>query len=267
MFISKINKNYFLNAPHQKASSFGHSRKTDEDGQNRHTSGNTFVNMSDRDLYKAASILPNEKFNRIKSNIAGTLFVGVPVFDTIAQGIVKQGALASKMKASAQRAGLWGVLFGIAAATAGLKTKVNQKSVVLDNINKDHPVMRFGMDATFIMGLFLGTSALNDKAGKFIKKKYGESIEKAKAPIKKLINNTVLNRRIVAPLDKEITRIARGNRAPLALAADFVAPALVVAGYARYFAEDKSRKHNIKENYAALKGFQTALKECDLKKI
>lgn len=267
MLISKINKNYFLNAPHQKASGFGHSLKKDYDIQNPPETDKTFVNMSDKDLYKAASILPNEKFNRIRNNAAGTLFVGVPVFDIVAHGVVKQGAVASKMKAMAQRSGLWGLMFATVLSLMLVKNKANKNSVALDNIEKHHPVMHFGMDATYITGVWIAANAIKENTGKFISKKYGAVIEKIKAPVRKVLNNSVINKRIIAPLDKEITKIAKGNRAPLNIAAEFVAPTVMTAILIRCVQESKARNKNIQENYTALKSLQTGLREYDRKNI
>lgn len=268
MFISKINKNYFMNAPHQKESGFGSSQKREQILESKSSFANsTFVNLSDKDLYRAASILPNERFNKVRDNVAGTLFVGIPVFDTLAAGFVKSGGLSSKIKQMAKRTGLWGFVFATGISLGLLKHNVNKNSIVLDNIDKNHPVMRFGMDATFITGAMYAAYAIKDKASSYIKNKYGESIKKAQAPIKRVLNNTILNKKVLVPIDNALTKLAKGNRTPLNIAAMYVAPTLATAAFIRYFAESKARKENIQTNFSALKSFQTALKEHDRKNI
>lgn len=257
MIISKIQKNDLLNAPQQKTAGFGHSRKKSE---KHRSSDEMFANMSDLDLYRTASVLPNERYRKVKNNAAGTLFVGIPVLDTLAAGIVQKGGLASKAKEMIKRAGIWGAVFSAAAGLVLLKHKVNKESAALNNIDRNHPVLRTCMDMTFAAGVLLTASALAKKAGSFINKNYGKTIEKIKAPIRNFVNNSKINKRIVTPLDNALTKAAKGNRAPLNIAAAYTAPVLLAGLVTRLFAEDSSRQINIKTNYQTLKNLQTLVR-------
>ena len=271
MLISKINNDYFMNATHPKRRGFGHSRKKTEFETVRNVRQNNiddnFVDMSDRELYAAASVLPNEKFNKIRNNVAGTLIAGVPVFDTIAGGMVQKGGLSKKAAKMAGRAGIWGLVLATSLSLGLVKHNANKHSVVLNNINENHPVMRFCMDAAYIMGVMTTALTLKNKVGSVLNKKFGQQIAKIKNPVKNLLDNSNLNKKFVLKLDNVVTKVAKGNRAPLEIAAAYTAPVLGGAAIVRYCAEERTRKKNIDTNFNALKLIQTLLKSNEQKNI
>ena len=259
MLISKINNDYFMNATHPKRRGFGHSRKKTEFETVRNVRQNNiddnFVDMSDRELYAAASVLPNEKFNKIRNNVAGTLIAGVPVFDTIAGGMVQKGGLSKKAAKMAGRAGIWGLVLATSLSLGLVKHNANKHSVVLC------------MDAAYIMGVMTTALTLKNKAGSVLNKKFGQQFAKIKNPVKNLLDNSNLNKKFVLKLDNVVTKVAKGNRAPLEIAAAYTAPVLGGAAIVRYWAEERTRKKNIDTNFNALKRIQTLLKSNEQKNI
>ena len=127
--------------------------------------------------------------------------------------------------------------------------------------------MRLAMDSTFIVGVLSAGVALKNKTDLFINKNFKDKIKAIKTPIKKVLNNNILNKKVIAPVNNAVNKIAKGNRAVLNIAATFVAPTIATAAILRYTAEGKARKQNIEENFSTLKSFQTALKEYDRKNI
>lgn len=263
MSISKINNNFYLlqsrrNLPSQSLRSFKATvnQEISENSKDKNNSEDVVNKFSEEDLIYFARREPDKRLHDVSKNALKTLFVTIPLVDTLVQGALKSGNLSSKVIKSASTAAKWGGVFAVGLAVIGAKKLVNSNSKKLDNFDKNHSILSTMIDFTAFYTSFNMLRNFSVWLKEHAKNSFPKLHKKLKSvvtePVKNVLNNSLINKKIVNPSEKFFA-----NRPYLKtsskLASYFLVPAAIVSVLVRYNNEAKIRDEKVAGNYTALK--------------
>lgn len=263
MSISKINNNFYLlqsrrNLPSQSLRSFKATvnQEISENSKDKNNSEDVVNKFSEEDLIYLARREPDKRLHDVSKNALKTLFVTIPLVDTLVQGALKSGNLSSKIMKSASSAAKWGGVFVAGAAVFGVKKLVNSNSKKLDNFDKNHSVLSTMIDFAALYASFDLLCNFSDTFKECAKNSFPAFNKKLKNvvadPIKNALNNSFLNKKIVNPTEKFFVKRPYLSSVSK-LASYFLVPAAIVSVLVRYNNEAKIRDEKVAGNYTALK--------------
>lgn len=225
---------------------------------------NDFAKLSDAELLRISAEEPSKKLKKTAKDLVKTMFVAVPLVDIAATGIITKGNLSSKLRQSIAQTGRWGAVFAAGAAIVGIKHAVNSRSEEMKNIDRNHPILAFGMDFGAILGGYMGLVGLKNISSEFIKDNYTKTVttfkNKLADPLKTALNNSFINKKLIVPAEQKLYRKANGSGRGLAMGVSLLAPTIAIAGLLKGNSETKTTKEQIGSNYAILKQTQNLLK-------
>ena len=252
MSFSKINNFNISNLPSNNLRSFKAAENFDDLPKEKETDNEQMFNkLTDDDIYQLSTFIPDKKMSKVAANTMKTVFVTIPVLDSVAAAVVKKGSLSSKLKYGTKNALRWGSVIAAGMAVVGTKAAINSKVKPLDDFDKKHPVLATIVDFSAIYTVYdlfnrgVKTSAL---AFKELFPKFTNNMNnKVYNPIKNLLNNSIVNKKLVQPAEKFVEKrpyLGRTNK----LSALMLAPAMLVASFVRYNREEKNRNEQIENN-------------------
>ncbi len=212
--------------------------------------------LSDSDLFFISSYEPDKKFAKVANNTFKTLFVTIPVLDTVLSGAIKSGNLSSKLFKSLSTAGKWGAVFAAGTAVAATKFIINSKVEKLDNFDKKHPVLSTFVDFFAIYCTFDFVRRSGNKTSSYVNKKFPKFLsylDKFIAqPLKSGLNKSYINNKMVIPADKFMMKrpyLASSTK----LLASLIVPAMTMASIFRFDKELKNRNSQVEKNISILR--------------
>ena len=252
MSFSKINNFNISNLPSKNLRSFKAAENFDDLPKEKETDNEQMFNkLTDDDIYQLSTFIPDKKMSKVAANTMKTVFVTIPVLDSVAAAVVKKGSLSSKLKYGTKNALRWGSVIAAGMAVVGTKAAINSKVKPLDDFDKKHPVLSTIVDFSAIYTVYdlfnrgVKTSAL---AFKELFPKFTNNMNnKVYNPIKNLLNNSIVNKKLVQPAEKFVEKrpyLGRTNK----LSALMLAPAMLVASFVRYNREEKNRNEQVENN-------------------
>lgn len=252
MSFSKINNFNISNLPSNNLRSFKAAENFDDLPKEKETDNEQMFNkLTDDDIYQLSTFIPDKKMSKVAANTMKTVFVTIPVLDSVAAAVVKKGSLSSKLKYGTKNALRWGSVIAAGMAVVGTKAAINSKVKPLDDFDKKHPVLATIVDFSAIYTVYdlfnrgVKTSAL---AFKELFPKFTNNMNnKVYNPIKNLLNNSIVNKKLVQPAEKFVEKrpyLGRTNK----LSALMLAPAMLVASFVRYNREEKNRNEQVENN-------------------
>ena len=252
MSLSKINNFNISNLPSKNFRSFKAAENFDDLPKEKETDNEQMFNkLTDDDIYQLSTFIPDKKMSKVAANTMKTVFVTIPVLDSVAAAVVKKGSLSSKLKYGTKNALRWGSVIAAGMAVVGTKAAINSKVKPLDDFDKKHPVLATIVDFSAIYTVYdlfnrgVKTSAL---AFKELFPKFTNNMNnKVYNPIKNLLNNSIVNKKLVQPAEKFVEKrpyLGRTNK----LSALMLAPAMLVASFVRYNREEKNRNEQVENN-------------------
>ena len=252
MSFSKINNFNISNLPSKNFRSFKAAENFDDLPKEKETDNEQMFNkLTDDDIYQLSTFIPDKKMSKVAANTMKTVFVTIPVLDSVAAAVVKKGSLSSKLKYGTKNALRWGSVIAAGMAVVGTKAAINSKVKPLDDFDKKHPVLATIVDFSAIYTVYdlfnrgVKTSAL---AFKELFPKFTNNMNnKVYNPIKNLLNNSIVNKKLVQPAEKFVEKrpyLGRTNK----LSALMLAPAMLVASFVRYNREEKNRNEQVENN-------------------
>ena len=252
MSFSKINNFNISNLPSKNLRSFKAAENFDDLPKEKETDNEQMFNkLTDDDIYQLSTFIPDKKMSKVAANTMKTVFVTIPVLDSVAAAVVKKGSLSTKLKYGTKNALRWGSVIAAGMAVVGTKAAINSKVKPLDDFDKKHPVLATIVDFSAIYTVYdlfnrgVKTSAL---AFKELFPKFTNNMNnKVYNPIKNLLNNSIVNKKLVQPAEKFVEKrpyLGRTNK----LSALMLAPALLVASFVRYNREEKNRNEQVENN-------------------
>ena len=272
MSFSKINNNFNI-ANLQKTQSSISQRSfkaaanvEDNTGSNdnRHVFGRN--KLSDNDIYKLSSSMPDERLSKVAKNMAKTLFLTIPVLDTIASAAVKKGNLSAKLKRGIVNAGRWASVFAAGASVAGVKSVVYSKSKMLDDFDRKHPVVSTIVDFSAIYTAFNFVNKGFKTVSASFKELFPSFTNNVKnnfyTPLKNIVNNSFINKKLVIPVENFVNKrpyLGRANK----FSAMMLVPAMVMASFVRYEKEIKHRNITVDNNIGLRKAVNDIMPDSD----
>ena len=252
MSFSKINNFNISNLPSNNLRSFKAAENFDDLPKEKETDNEQMFNkLTDDDIYQLSTFIPDKKMSKVAANTMKTVFVTIPVLDSVAAAVVKKGSLSTKLKYGTKNALRWGSVIAAGMAVVGTKAAINSKVKPLDDFDKKHPVLATIVDFSAIYTVYdlfnrgVKTSAL---AFKELFPKFTNNMNnKVYNPIKNLLNNSIVNKKLVQPAEKFVEKrpyLGRTNK----LSALMLAPAMLVASFVRYNREEKNRNEQVENN-------------------
>lgn len=252
MSFSKINNFNISNLPSKNLRSFKAAENFDDLPKEKETDNEQMFNkLTDDDIYQLSTFIPDKKMSKVAANTMKTVFVTIPVLDSVAAAVVKKGSLSTKLKYGTKNALRWGSVIAAGMAVVGTKAAINSKVKPLDDFDKKHPVLATIVDFSAIYTVYdlfnrgVKTSAL---AFKELFPKFTNNMNnKVYNPIKNLLNNSIVNKKLVQPAEKFVEKrpyLGRTNK----LSALMLAPAMLVASFVRYNREEKNRNEQVENN-------------------
>lgn len=252
MSFSKINNFNISNLPSNNLRSFKAAENFDDLPKEKETDNEQMFNkLTDDDIYQLSTFIPDKKMSKVAANTMKTVFVTIPVLDSVAAAVVKKGSLSSKLKYGTKNALRWGSVIAAGMAVVGTKAAINSNVKPLDDFDKKHPVLATIVDFSAIYTVYdlfnrgVKTSAL---AFKELFPKFTNNMNnKVYNPIKNLLNNSIVNKKLVQPAEKFVEKrpyLGRTNK----LSALMLAPAMLVASFVRYNREEKNRNEQVENN-------------------
>lgn len=252
MSFSKINNFNISNLPSKNLRSFKAAENFDDLPKEKETDNEQMFNkLTDDDIYQLSTFIPDKKMSKVAANTMKTVFVTIPVLDSVAAAVVKKGSLSTKLKYGTKNALRWGSVIAAGMAVVGTKAAINSKVKPLDDFDKKHPVLATIVDFSAIYTVYdlfnrgVKTSVL---AFKELFPKFTNNMNnKVYNPIKNLLNNSIVNKKLVQPAEKFVEKrpyLGRTNK----LSALMLAPAMLVASFVRYNREEKNRNEQVENN-------------------
>ena len=209
--------------------------------------------FSDEELMRFSSEEPDRRFRKVSKKVVNTLLFTIPAVDIAASAIVKKGALASKLKRGLMTAGIWTAAFSAGSAVQSVKKFVNSRSDFFNDFNKNHPFVATLVDFAAIFAAF--TAVIQGIS-------YLSFNKNIKEPVKKFLNNTVFNKKLIKPAEEFVLKrpcIAKAGK----ISAVLLVPAMFAGVLARLLAEAKKRDENIVNNYVFLKHINNFIPDKD----
>ena len=209
--------------------------------------------FSDEELMRFSSEEPDRRFRKVSKKVVNTLLFTIPAVDIAASAIVKKGALASKLKRGLMTAGIWTAAFSAGSAVQSVKKFVNSRSDFFNDFNKNHPFVATLVDFAAIFAAF--TAVIQGIS-------YLSFNKNIKEPVKKFLNNTVFNKKLIKPAEEFVLKrpsIAKAGK----ISAVLLVPAMFTGVLARLLAEAKKRDENIVNNYVFLKHINNFIPDKD----
>lgn len=255
MFYSKINYNfnkYQNNLTSKNVRSFKSAdNSVDFQKDNNEPDNLEETKFSEDEIYRLSAFVPDKKMSEVAKNTVKTMFVTIPVIDSVIAGAVKKGNLASKLKYGAINAGRWGGVIATGLSVFAAKNAVNSKVKPLDDFNKNHPILATIVDLGAICtGLNLLNEGIATTASSF-KELFPKFVDKTNRhvylPVKNVLNNSLINKKLVLPAEKFVEKrpyLGRANK----LSSLMVVPAMFIASFVRYNKELKNRDEQVKSN-------------------
>lgn len=200
-----------------------------------------------------ASYEPNLRFNSVAKNTAKAMVV-VPFVDTVASFMIKKGPLASKLKSSAFSASIWIAAFSAGAlVNSGGKKLANIK--FFDDFSEKHPTATAVVKFVTMYGVFKSLLENAPVVKDLLVTKFPTQAnllsKKIFAPMKRILNDSVINTRIVKPLNLLADKHPVMSK-NLSTAAKLAAPIILLASIFRFVNEAKNRNQNIANNLTLL---------------
>lgn len=263
MSISEINNNFYLSQSRRnlQSQSLGSFKATlnqeiSEKFEDKNTIEDLVNKFSEQDLVYLATREPDKRLHDVSKNALKTLFVTIPLVDTIVQGALKGGNLSFKIRKSASTAGKWGGVFAVGLAVVGAKNLVNSNSKKLDNFDKNHSILSTMIDFTAFYTSFNMLRNFSVSLKEHAKNSFPKLHKKFKnvvaEPVKNVLNNSFINKKIVHQAEKFFVKRPYLNNVTK-LASYFLVPAAIVSVLVRYNKEAKIRDEKVAGNYTALK--------------
>ena len=252
MSFSKINNFNISNLPSKNLRSFKAAENFDDLPKEKETDNEQMFNkLTDDDIYQLSTFIPDKKMSKVAANTMKTVFVTIPVLDSVAAAVVKKGSLSSKLKYGTKNALRWGSVIAAGMAVVGTKAAINSKVKPLDDFDKKHPVLATIVDFSAIYTVYdLFNRGVKTSAWAFkeLFPKFTNNMNnKVYNPIKNLLNNSIVNKKLVQPAEKFVEKrpyLGRTNK----LSALMLAPAMLVASFVRYNREEKNRNEQVENN-------------------
>lgn len=214
--------------------------------------------LDDESIYQIASYDSKQRMNKIAQNSYKTILFTIPVVDSVLAGMTKNGNLSSKFAKSAKTLGSWGAVFATGFAVLGFKKYINSKIDTLDNFDKNHRALSFVADLSFLYGALFAMSDAFIRSKAFVKKTFPNLLNniniKAIEPVKKFINNSSFNNKLVKSFDSFMNSHMHYNKAAK-LVALLAAPAIAIATMVRVSNEAKAASKQVEKNVTYLKAF------------
>lgn len=224
-----------------------------------------FADYSDSELMNIASYQPNQEYKKTARELLKTMFLAVPAIDIAVSGLSRRGDLSGKMLSAGKQTGRWAGILATGAVILGAKRIVNNNIPELKEMDKDHPVLAFCLDFAALFGGYSLLIGAKNAAKKFTKTNFVEGLEtinkQVKAPLKKALNASYLNKEIILPMEERLFKSANGWGRSLALVGALLAPTVAVAAILKSISEVKSKSTQIDDNYSFLKETQNIVRE------
>ena len=249
MSISKINnfKNFNYNAGLINFKS-DQSRDSKDNNVFRH-------NFTDDELYYIASKGPQKVLKDVYKNSLKAMFIAVPLVDAAVSAVAQRGSLSKKLSKSISTLGKWGVGFAAGLSVLAAKKVINNHSDKLNDFDKKHSVISFGIDAFAIMTAINAAVIMKNKSKAFIYKHlpvaFKNATKTAKNSARQFIDSSLLNKKVVRPVENYLAKKAY-YRPTVKIASLLVAPAISIAAFCRVVNEAKKQHDNTIMNYMML---------------
>ena len=246
MYISKINS-----AINSNSQSFGSEQERPK-----------LKRLSDDDIYTIASYGPKQRFSKVAKNVTGTVLIGIPLAAGIFSGLAKRGNLSTRLSASAKELGNWALIIASGTVLMGMKRFINNRIEKLDNFDKKHGIVSFGIDFAALYGIL----ALMKKAGSNLKSSITKHMPSqinwlkttVKEPMKKRLNSSFVSEYAVKPLENFMTKHPHYEKTTGIMAA-LAVPVIGIASITRLLSEAKSAARNTDYNYNRLQSINQLL--------
>ena len=179
------------------------------------------------------------------------------------RGIMQEGQLSTKMAQYGKSLGAWAGILATATGVFGVKKVVNSNFEKLDNFDKKHPFLSFGVDILALGGTYSAVTGYGAKMVKAVKKVLPEtfltSLNNFKTKTVDMLNNSKLNTKLVTKFDSLMANKPAlksvGNTMAL-----LVAPAIIIATAIKLNKSINKEKQQADENFVFLKSIDTAMK-------
>lgn len=211
--------------------------------------------FSNEDIYALSTYAPDKKMSKVAANSLKTIFVTIPVIDTVVAAAIKNGGLSSKLKAGAGNALRWGSVFAAGFAVMGTKSAINSKLKPLDDFDNKHPVLATIIDFSAIYTawdlLNKGTQTAVSSVKELLPNFTQKLNKNVYNPVKEFLNNSLLNKKIILPAEKFVEKrpyLGNANK----FSAMMLVPAMVTASLIRYNKELKNRNEQVERNMQLL---------------
>lgn len=255
MSISKINNSFHFSDSQNNLTKSLRSFKGTENQEEQASQVFYQKKLSNKELYDIASYNPDKRLSDVTKNSMKTLFVAVPLIDTAVTGLLKKGNLSDKLLKSSKTLGKWGAVFVATAGVFGIKKFINNRFEGLDNFDKKHGAIAFGLDLGVLYLAF--TSLLNSKntvkrCFNNIAPKLSKNIKEfSSGSFKEFVNKSYINRKLVQPAEKFMAK--RPHHATVnKLAASLIVPVMGLAVILRVRNEAAKRQEKVQNNFIAL---------------
>jgi len=201
-----------------------------------------------------SSYEPNKRFAKVCQNSSKMLFA-IPFIDTFATTMAKNGLLSTKLKAGALTAGVWGSAFLSGTVVSKARKSLNNNSKFFDDLSNNHPVASTFVDLVAMYSLFKGLINSSIKISSFIRNEYPDFSKRFSSklynPMKKAINNSFVNKRVVKPLNLLADKHPHFAK-NLKLSAKLLTPVILIATLVRFSKESNNRVKQIESNKEVL---------------
>ena len=257
MAVLKINHNFNLSNNHSQRFT-GLGEKPFETQKENQTASDIqkFKKLSDDELRFFSSLEPDRRFFNVSKNVMKTLLIAVPTIDIAASTLAKRGNLSVKLQKGVNSAAMWASAFAAGYIVSGVKKAINSRSEFFDNFDKKHAVAGTAIDFAAIYGTFaliLNSARVlkNTIAAKFpaAASKISSGV---KEPVKNLLNKSLLNKKLVLPVETYLDKkpqLARANK----LFTSLLVPTIFTGVLLRYIHEAKRHDAACSDNYNFLK--------------
>lgn len=250
MSISKINTTFSSIAPQKNLRGFKGTEIQDNASEALHPE-----KLTQDELFSLASNGPRNRMKNVAQNALKTIFVAVPLVDSVFSGVVQKGNLSKKVFKSTATLGKWAGVMALASAFFGVKKALNSKSEVLRTLDKEHKVMSTGID----LGLLYLLMHSSFKYGAKLKSRVSKALpdvaksfsKNIKSPLATFLDKSLINKKAVIPAEKFFAKNYYHSKAAKAISV-LAAPALLIVAYTRVFSEAKTQSENVAINYAIL---------------
>ena len=219
--------------------------------------------LSDSEIQKLATTAPKKRLQDVKRKSFYTLILGIPLVDSTLNAAMTSGKLYTKASAFVKNNVKWAGIFAVGAGVLGIKNDINKNIQPLNNFDKKHPAISFGIDVAALFTAYnfagKGANALKNLAIRKYPKIFHKISNKIEKPLKLVLNHCKINNNI-RTFDKHLTKNPYAKTAGTILLTT-AAPLMAISTLVRQNKEINAAINQANKNYVILKAFNSLLPE------